>query len=214
MNLTKVCLILSMVFAVGFVCAEDIEQTILQSAAEKVYSDMREKIPEGDAVSLAKPEGNIHVRFNRLLAEKITSDGVYRLIDRENLAKLFEENLTQQDRVFDNENAPQLGVFTPAKWLILGTIDVSSRNRRLKKFWQAGIDVTIDRIETGEVLLHSRFSIFRKEQPPVWLFMVNLGLTLLALIFANRATKGYYAGWLALGFLLENTVFIIWQFVL
>ncbi len=212
MNTIKVCLIFSILLSIGSVFAQDIEHSMLQRAAERVYSDMREKIPEGDAVSFDRAKGNTQVRFNRMLAEKITSDGVYRLIDRENLPKLFEENLSQQDRVFDNENAPEIGVFTPVKWMILGTVESSVSMRRLKRFHSLRVNVSVDHLETGEVLNTSQFSLFVTEQPPVWFFLVNLGVSLLTLIIVNRLTKGYYAGWLSLVFLIENVVLAIWQF--
>lgn len=214
MRKMKVFSSILLLLTMAMLCAEDAGQTLMERAVGHFYAEMREKVPSGDAISIAQADGSAQQRFNRMLARRITDDGVYRLIERENLPTLFQENLSQQDRVFDNENAPQIGVFTPAEWLILGSVEQSSTSRWLKKRYQIKVNVSIDRLETGEVLHNSHFGLYFDEQPPVWLFLVNLGVTLLLLIVVNRLTHGYYAGWLAGAFLVENALVVIWQFFL
>ncbi len=214
MNTKRICCILLIVLSIGAIFADEAECTLIEHAVDRFYDEMRTRVPSGDAVSIAKASGKSQERFSHILAERITRDGVYRLIDRENLPTLFKENLSQQDRAFDNESAPKMGVFTPAKWMILGSVDSKTSMRMLKRFYSVEVNLSIDRIETGEVAHTVHFSLYQVQRPPFWFFLVNLGVTLLLLMILNRATKGYYAGWLSMGFLLENVLFIVWQFFL
>ncbi len=199
---------------VSYIHAVDVVEQLIDQAVERAYSEMRQKIPMGEVLRFSPAENDIGRAFDARLAVRISAAQEFKLVDHLNLHKLFKENMEQQNRIYDNGKTPEIGVFIPAKWLIISEVMLRQNTRMFKKRYELSVKETIDKIETGEVYLKSSFLLSHTDEPPVWFFLINLGASFLALFIANRVTRGYYAGWLSAGFLLENLLVIAWQFFL
>ena len=191
-----------------FYLSADYKNELYQTAYKEISISINEKVGSSGVFIYGDFMGNDGQNFSKFLFSELTRENQYHFINRENLKKIFYEQISLNDPIYEVQTN-QIK-FKKPQWIIEGECNYTEKIVWWKKKSYLQIDFSLSNIQNGtnDIIFHKMYTKFW-EVPIIYsvLFVILIILFCRSLV---QKFKGYYNFLIYFLGLIILAIYFIW----
>ncbi len=186
--------IISLIYVMLFsILYADIKMDLFTQATNDFYEYIDININNPETILINPTKDSDMLLFENLFLSIATQKKKFKLIQKEDLKKLFEENIELNEHSFDQTKTPKLGKLIPPNFVLDGVIQYQEKRILLKPVYVLSFNLKINNIENGTTDLVFFKEYQKKWKPSIFLVLMIIAVFYVDLKIFNKLTKAYHA---------------------